>query len=76
MLSVDELKEFLKLNELPEEKLANYQTLGGFAMTVLGRIPRPADHFEWGDYIFEVVDMDGFRVDKVLVKRSEGKENS
>ena len=68
MLSIDELKEFLKLEELPEEKLADYQTLGGFVMTRLGRIPNPADHFEWGEFTFEVVDMDGFRVDKVLVK--------
>ena len=74
MLSVDELKEFLNLDELPEEKLADYQTLGGFVMTSLGRIPGPADHFEWGEFIFEVVDMDGFRVDKVLVRLSGDKK--
>ena len=71
-LSIDELKEFLKLDELPDEKSSDYQTLGGFIMTVLGKIPDPADHFKWENYIFEVVDMDGFRVDKVLVKVSEG----
>jgi putative hemolysin len=74
MLSIDELKEFLNLDELPEEKVADYQTLGGFMMTNLGRIPNPADHFTWGEYTFEVVDMDGFRVDKVLV-RSSGEKN-
>jgi putative hemolysin len=74
MLSVDELKEFLNLDELPDEKLADYQTLGGFMMTMLGRIPAPADHFSWDNFIFEVVDMDGFRVDKVLV-RSAGENH-
>ena len=33
----------------------------------LGRIPQAADYFEWGGYHYEVVDMDGFRVDKILV---------
>jgi putative hemolysin len=68
MLSIDEFKDFLDIDVLPDEKIADYQTLGGFIMTGLGRIPSPADHFEWGDYTFEVVDMDGFRVDKILVK--------
>jgi putative hemolysin len=75
MLSIDEFKDFLDLDELPDEKIADYQTLGGFIMSSLGRIPEPADHFEWGEYTFEVVDMDGFRVDKVLVKASAGKKD-
>jgi putative hemolysin len=69
-LSTDELKELLKLDELPDEKSADYQTLGGFIMTMLGRIPAPTDHFIWEQFDFEVVDMDGFRVDKVLVRSS------
>ena len=44
-----------------------FETLAGFVMTRLGRVPRAADHFEWGGLRFEVVDMDGRRVDKVLV---------
>lgn len=76
MLSIDEFKDFLDLDELPDEKIADYQTLGGFIMTGLGRIPYPADHFEWGEYTFEVVDMDGFRVDKVLVKASAEKKDN
>jgi putative hemolysin len=76
MLSVDELKEFLNLDELPDEKLADYQTLGGFIMTMLGRIPAPADHFSWENFVFEVVDMDGFRVDKVLVRSDRENQES
>jgi putative hemolysin len=44
-------------------------TLGGFVMNYLGRIPSPGDHFEWQDMRFEVMDMDGLRIDKILVEK-------
>jgi putative hemolysin len=66
-LPIDELKELFGLARLPEDEDGGYQTLGGLIMTHLGRIPKTADHFEWEGYRFEVVDMDGKRVDKVLV---------
>jgi putative hemolysin len=44
-----------------------YQTLGGFVLMQMGRIPSVGNHFEWGGLRFEVVDMDKNRVDKVLV---------
>jgi putative hemolysin len=65
MLEVDEFKEIFELNELPHEN--EYETLSGFVMTSLGRLPQTADHFEWNNMRFEVMDMDGRRVDKVLV---------
>ncbi|MBX3061446.1 MAG: HlyC/CorC family transporter [Anaerolineae bacterium] len=67
MLTVDYLKEVLALRQLPGEETGDYQTLGGFVMTQLGRIPVSADHFELENFRFEVMDMDGHRVDKVLV---------
>lgn len=67
LLSIEELKELLALEALPGEGEAYYQTLGGFIMTHLGRIPATADRFEYGGLRFEVVDMDGNRIDKVLV---------
>jgi putative hemolysin len=67
LLPVDEFKERCNLGSLPGEKQGAYQTLGGFVMTQLGRIPAPVEHFAWGGWRFEVVDMDGHRVDKVLV---------
>jgi putative hemolysin len=51
----------------------SYQTLGGFVITHLGRIPAAADHFQWQGMRFEVMDMDGNRVDKVLVVPTEDK---
>jgi putative hemolysin len=69
MIPIYQFKEVLNIEaaELPGEHRGNYQTLGGFVVMHLGRIPRSADHFIWGDYRFEVVDMDGNRVDKVMV---------
>ena len=65
MLEVDEFKEIYNFTALPHED--EYETLSGFVMTSLGRVPQAADHFEWNGYRFEVMDMDGRRVDKVLV---------
>jgi len=65
MLGADEFKELFHFNTLPHED--EYETLSGFMMTLLGRVPQPADNFEWSGFRFEVMDMDGRRVDKVLV---------
>ena len=65
MLEVDEFKDIFNLKALPHED--EYETLSGFVMMSLGRVPQSADHFEWQDLRFEVIDMDGRRVDKVLV---------
>ncbi len=65
MLEVDEFKEIFNLDSLPHED--EYETLSGFMMVSLGRLPQTADRFEWHDLRFEVMDMDGRRVDKVLV---------
>lgn len=65
MLEVDEFKELFDFKALPHED--EYETLSGFIMTSLGRVPQAAENFEWNGYRFEVMDMDGRRVDKVLV---------
>ncbi len=68
-LATGELKVTLQLDALPQEAAADYQTVGGMVMTQFGRIPAAGDHFDWGGWRFEVVDMDRHRVDKVLVSR-------
>jgi putative hemolysin len=70
-LQIDELKDILDLDDLPEEDHAGFQTLGGFMMNQLGEIPSAGQYFEWEGLRFEVMDMDGRRVDKVLVQRME-----
>ena len=68
MLTIVEFKDLLKVNgSLPDEESGTYQTLAGFVMRTLGRIPTAADCFEWNGLRFEVVDMDGNKIDKVLV---------
>lgn len=68
-LAIPDLKELLKLRELPGEGHAEFQTLGGFVVTQLGRIPSAGDYFDWNGWRFEVMDMDRQRVDKVLLAR-------
>lgn len=68
-ITIDGFKEVFPVGQMPGEGDGAYQTLAGFVITHLGRIPSAADRFEWGGLTFEVVDMDGRRVDKVLVAR-------
>jgi putative hemolysin len=71
LIPVPELKDRLEIKELPEEDRGRYNTLAGMIMLLLGRLPRTADAVLWDGWRFEVVDLDGKRVDKVLVTRSE-----
>jgi putative hemolysin len=67
LIPVTELKDRLALKDLPEEDRGRYNTLAGMIMLLLGRLPATTDHVEWSGWRFEVVDLDGKRVDKVLV---------
>jgi putative hemolysin len=67
LLAAHELKKHLGTRGLPREGETDYQTVGGMVMEALGRVPEEGDRFEWEGYSFEVLDMDGRRVDKVLV---------
>jgi putative hemolysin len=71
LIPVPELKDRLELKDLPEEDRGRYNTLAGMIMLLLGRLPRTTDAVEWEGWRFEVVDLDGKRVDKVLVARIE-----
>ena len=66
---IDDVSNEIGMDDLPEGEAGAYHTLGGFVMARLGRIPRTADSFEWGGMRFEVIDMDGRRIDKVMVAR-------
>jgi magnesium and cobalt exporter, CNNM family len=67
MLPADALKALLQLSSWPREDQGAYQTVSGLARQQLGSVPTTGNHFAWGGFRFEVVDMDGHRVDKVLV---------
>lgn len=66
LMPIDEVMAILD-RRLPEEDQGDYHTLAGFVLQNLGRIPSLGDVFHWKDYRFEIVDMDGTRVDKVLI---------
>ena len=66
LIPIPELKDRLALKELPEEDRGRYNTLAGMIMLLLGRLPETTDSVEWEGWRFEVVDLDGKRVDKVL----------
>jgi putative hemolysin len=69
LITLDELKDLLEVKVLPGEGEHFYETLGGLVMTELGRMPVSGDIFEWENFRFEVMDMDGRRVDKVLITK-------
>ncbi|MEA4813262.1 MAG: hemolysin family protein [Anaerolineaceae bacterium] len=71
LLPIDELKEKLDIDELPDEAKAGFQTLSGFVMNQLGAIPKVGQTFVWSHYHFEVMDMDGRRVDRVMVSDTQ-----
>jgi putative hemolysin len=76
LIPVPELKDRLDLRELPDEDRGRYNTLAGMIMLLLGRLPQTADEVEWNGWRFEVVDLDGKRVDKVLVSQIHESDNT
>lgn len=76
MIPVPELKDRLGLKQLPDEDRGRYNTLAGMVMLLLGRLPQTTDAVEWAGWRFEVVDLDGKRVDKVLASRLREEEES
>jgi putative hemolysin len=69
MMPVQELKSRLGLDELPEEARGLYNTLAGLIMMISGQLPKEGEHVTTMAWRFEVVDLDGRRIDKVLASR-------
>ncbi|MBM3380939.1 MAG: HlyC/CorC family transporter [Betaproteobacteria bacterium] len=71
LVTVEELRQKLGLRNLHGQDSGNFHTLAGFILSELGKIPKPTDTFDRDGMRFEVVDMDGNRVDKVLITKNE-----
>lgn len=69
MLAVPELKDRLQLKTVPQESEGRYNTLAGMIMWITEHLPKVGDVVTWEAWRFEIVDMDGRRIDKVLVSR-------
>ena len=68
-------KELFNIKEnLPDEEEDNYTTLAGFILSLSGTIPNEEDKYECGRFVFEIVDIDGHQIDKVLVSAEESEE--
>ena len=72
LLPLDEVKLTLGFESLPDEK--TYHTLAGFILAQFGRVPEEGQTVAYGGWRFEIVDMDGRRIDKVLVRHSGPRE--
>ncbi len=80
MIPIDEFFAHFNVQLSNDEEDSSYETLGGFIMTKLGKVPSPTDKFQAYDLQFEVLDMDGKRVDKVMItapllKQNQAEEN-
>ena len=69
LMPVAELKARLDIRELPAEERGHYNTVAGLLMAVSGRLPEVGARIDCGDWVFEVIDLDGKRIDKVLAAR-------
>jgi len=76
LLPIDELKNIFALDELPEGSAKEFQTVGGFLLSEFGYIPRPSDRVKWQNLVFEIMDMDGQRIDKILISKGKQKDLS
>ena len=65
---IQDVRRTLDIDDMLHED--GYETLAGFMMTMLRRVPRRTDRVVWGDYTFEVVDVDSYRIDQVLATRT------
>ena len=72
LMPVGELKVRLSIDELPEEDRGRYNTVAGLLMSVSGHLPTVGERIECADWLFEVMDLDGKRIDKVLATRLAG----
>jgi putative hemolysin len=68
-LTVDTLREILGGGQLPLQDEYDYHSAAGMIIAQFGRIPNVGEHFEWGGWRIEIVDLDGPRVDKLLLQR-------
>jgi putative hemolysin len=68
-VGTDDLRELLGLAELPNEDEHDFRTAAGMVMANFGRIPQAGEHFTANGFRFEVVDLDGARIDKLMISR-------
>lgn len=71
---IQDVRRALDIESVPHDD--EYETLAGFLMTMLRRVPRRTDRVVWGDYTFEVMDVDNYRIDQVMATRNQRPDSS
>ncbi len=71
LCSIDDFKEKFDIDELPDEEQDHYQTMGGFVTALFGYIPKKGETIEWDDFIFEIIRLDKYRIDKIICTQKE-----
>jgi len=74
-LPLEELRELIDGGRLPDEDEHDFHTAAGMVIAHFGRIPHVGEYFEWGLWRIEVVDLDGPRIDKLLLQRRAYKDS-
>ena len=70
--SIEDFKELFEIeDEMPQEVEDGFTTIAGFILSFLGKIPDTDESFDWENYSFEIIDMDGNHIDKILVTVNE-----
>jgi len=73
-LPVEELRDVLGGAELPDAQEGDYHTVAGLCIYYFGRIPNVGEYFDWAGWRIEIIDLDGARIDKLLLRRVEEEE--
>lgn len=73
-IDMERVRDLLRLPAFPPEEKNEYSTLAGFTLFRLGHIPQVGEQFDWNGVRFEVVDLDGQRIDRLLVHRLPDEE--
>ena len=69
LFEIDDFKKRFDIEEMPNEEEDHFQTLGGFLISYLGKIPIVGDNCEWNGLKFEILNMDRARIDKVRITK-------
>lgn len=72
--SIDKFKDLFEIEELNDKKEDNFTTIAGFILSYLNKIPETGEEFSWKNFDFEIVDMNGHHIDKVLVRKMKKKK--
>ena len=75
-IPIVDLKDVLDLRETPNEDKGQYHTLSGMLMLMMGRLPRESDKISYEGWTFEIMDMDGRSIDKVLASRDKSTDDT